>query len=109
MTELEIRASVITWAAMCVTPKDHCIGNIRKYLEASFSEVQITDITRKVRPTLRRLDRICCYYFLHPRFLTFTRRHISPDVLLNSIAGWLMLLTYDGETIHQYNRVVAVK
>jgi hypothetical protein len=34
---------------------------------------------------------------------------ISTDVLINSIAGWLMLYTFDGQNIHQYCRIVATK
>lgn len=109
MTELERYTAAIICAAMCVTPKDHYIGNTRKYLEARFSKVEITDFSRKIRPTLRRMDRICGYYFMHPGLIRFTQKFFHADVNLNSIAGWLMLLSTDGETIHQYNRVVAVK
>ena len=109
MTELERYTAAVVWAAMCVTPKDYYIGDIRKYLEASFSEVEITDITRQIRPSLRRMDRICGYYFMHPRLIRFTQRFFPIDANLTSIAGWLMLLSTDGETIHQYCRIVAVK
>lgn len=109
MTEFERRVSAITWTAMCINPSDHYIGNIRKYLEASFSEVEITDLTRKVKPTLRRIDRISCYYFMHPQLIRFTQKHFPIDANLNGIAGWLLFLTFDGETIHQYCRIVAVK
>lgn len=109
MTELERRASAVTLAAMCITTKDHYIGDIRRYLETSFSEVQVADVTQKVRPTLRRLDRICCFYFMHPRFIRFTQKHFPADANMNSIAGWLMLFTFDGENLHKYTRLVAVK
>lgn len=109
MTEFERYVAAIVWAAMCATPKDFYIGDIRKYLEASFSDVQITDITRKIRPTLRRLDRICGYYFMHPRLIRFSKKIFPADANMNSIAGWLMLLTIDGENMHQYCRIVAVK
>ncbi len=109
MTELEHRASAVAFAAMCVTQNDNYLGNIRKYLEASYSKVEITDITRKVRPTLRRLDRICSYYFMHPWLIRFSKKFFPADANLNSIAGWLMFLTADGDNINQYDRIVAVK
>ena len=109
-SDFERHAAAIKWAAMRVTPKDHYIGDIKRYLEElQFKDVEITDITEKVRPTLRRLDRISCYYFMHPKLIKRLRRWISKDVTMNSIAGWLMLLTYDGKNIHQYSRVVATK
>jgi len=37
------------------------------------------------------------------------RKLMPEDASMNSIAGWLMLYTFDGETIHQYCRVVATK
>ena len=110
MSDFEKRVSTITLAGMCVTPKDHYIGLYMDRLAAhGFTDIQVKDLTWQIRPSLRRLDRISCFYFMHPRFLDFTRRHISEDIILNSIAGWLMLLTFDGENIHQYNRIVATK
>ena len=110
MSDFEKHAAAVKWAAMRVTSKDHYIGNTRKYLEEhQFTDIEITDITEQVVPTLRRLDRISGYYFMHPGMIKRMRGKISQDVTMNSIAGWLMLLTYDGENIHQYCRVVATK
>ena len=110
MTEFEKHAAAVKWAAMRVTGKDHFIGSTKKYLEAhQFTDIEITDLTENVAPTLRRLDRISGYYFMHPGMIKRMRPFISRDVTMNSIAGWLMLLTYDGERIHQYCRVVATK
>lgn len=110
MSDFEKHAAAVKWAAMRVTSKDHYIGNTRKYLEEhQFTDIEITDITKQVVPTLRRLDRISGYYFMHPGMIKRMRNKISQDVTMNSIAGWLMLLTYDGENIHQYCRVVATK
>lgn len=110
MTDFEKNASAITLAAMRVTSKDQYIGNIHDYLEQhQFMDIEITDMTQAIRPTLRRLDRVSCYYFMHPRMIKFMKKRLSQDVTMNSIAGWLMLYTFDGENIHQYCRIVATK
>ena len=108
MTAFERRVSAICFAAMCVTSRDQYIGSIRQYLEANrFSHVEITDVTQEVRPTLRKLDSTSGYFFGHPRLIRFAKRFFPLDATLNAIAGWLMLLTFDG--IHRYYRVVAEK
>ena len=110
MSEFEKRTAAIKWASMRVTSKDHYIGDTRKYLEAhQYTDIEIADLTEQVKPTLRRLERFSCYYFMHPKMIERMRNRISQDVTMNSIAGWLMPLTYDGENIHQYCRVVATK
>lgn len=110
MSELERRAAAVTYAAMCVTASDQYIGNTKKYLEQhGFSPIEITDVSFKIRPNLRRLDRISCYFFTHPRLIRFARRHLPIEATLNAIAGWLMLYVTDGEHIYQYDRVVAEK
>jgi len=65
-------------------------------------------VTQQIRPTLRRLDRIACYTFMHPRFMRFMQRHYSQDVMINAISGWLMLFTVDGH-LQEYDRIVARK
>ena len=110
MTDFEKKVSAITLAAMRVTTKDQYIGNTQKYLEQhQFTDIEVTDMTQAIRPTLRRLDRISCYFFMHPRMIKRMRKLMPEDASMNSIAGWLMLYTFDGETIHQYCRVVATK
>ena len=112
MSASEIRTSDIAWAAMCVTPHDQYAGDMKKYLAAhSFTDIEMTDLTEEVRPTLRRLDRICGYFFMHPRLVKFARRFLPYDAVMNSIAGWLMLytITSDERRIHQYCRFVATK
>jgi ubiquinone/menaquinone biosynthesis C-methylase UbiE len=110
MTDFEKRVSAITLASMRITPKDQYIGNLGKYLARNgFKDVEITDLTHAIRPSLRRLDRICCYYFMHPKFMKFIRHFVSQDADNNAIGGWLMFLTFDAENFHQYNRTVATK
>ena len=95
---------------MRVTAKDQYLGNTLKYLEQHrFAGVEVTDMTQAIRPTLRKLDRVSCYYYTHPRINKFLTKLVSQDVIINSIAGWLMLFTFDGENIHQYCRIVATK
>ncbi len=110
MTDFQKRVSAITLAGMRVTPNDHYIGNTRRYLERNgFTDIEISDLTEKIRPNLRRLERISRFYFDHPRLVKVLRKSIAEDATINSIAGYLMLLTFDGKTIHQYNRIVARK
>ena len=42
-------------------------------------------------------------------FLKILKKWLSYDVTINSIAGSLMLFTFDGENIHRYCRIVATK
>lgn len=110
MTDFEKRTSAITMAAMRVTAKDQYIGDMRRNLEQHlFTDIEVTDMTQAIKPTLRNLDRVSCYYFTHPRMIKMLGWFISTDVLINSIAGWLMLYTFDGQNIHQYCRIVATK
>lgn len=110
MTDLQKRASAITLAAMRITHKDHHLNDVIRYLgQHQFTDVEVTDMTRNIRPTLRNLERVSNYYFNHPRLLKFLKKWISEDVTINSIAGWLMLYTFDGENIHRYCRIVATK
>jgi hypothetical protein len=48
-------------------------------------------------------------WFRHPKIARFMRLFIRKEAEQNSIAGWLMLLTFDGERMLQYDRVTAVK
>lgn len=110
MSDFEKKASAITLAGMRVTAKDQFVGDTLKYLELhQFTGVDMLDMTQAIRPTLRKLDRVSCYYFMHPRVNKFLSKWISQDVIINSIAGWLMLYTFDGENIHRYCRIVATK
>lgn len=110
MTEFERRASAICLAGMSLTRKDQCICYRRKYLEDNgFEDIQIEDLTHKTIPTLRRLDRISCYYFMHPGMIKRLSKWISQEVTRNSISGWLLLYTFDGTDIHQYNQIIATK
>lgn len=109
MTEFERRFTSIACAGMRVTTKDQYIGNIPLYLEKhGFGDIEICDVTQQIRPTLRRLDRVACYAFMHPRFLRFCQRHFAPDVMINAVSGWLMLFTVDGH-LQEYDRIVARK
>ena len=112
MSELERYASALSCTAMCVTPNDQYIGDMGKYLEAqSFTDIEMTDLTEKVRPTLRRLDRISCRFFTHPRMVKTALKFLPADAVINSVAGWLILytITSDERRIHQYNRIVATR
>ena len=110
MTELEIRASAITLAAMRVTAEDQCIADMKRYLKKhQFSQIEITDLTEAIKPSLYRLERPSEFYFSHRRVLEILKKVLPYDATINGIAGWLMPLTFDGENIHQYNRVVATK
>jgi ubiquinone/menaquinone biosynthesis C-methylase UbiE len=110
MSDIERRASRLTWAAMRVPFNDIYVGDMRRYFdELLFKDVSFTDLSVKIRPTLRKLDRTSCYYYTHPRLMKLLRRFISEDVTMNSIAGWLMLLTFDGTNIHKYCRIIATK
>ena len=109
MTDFERHVAAIACAGMRVTTKDQYIGNIPVYLEKhGFEEIEILDVTQQIRPTLRRLDRVSCYTFMHPRLLRFLQRHLSSDVMINAISGWIMLYTVDGH-LQEYDRIVARK
>lgn len=110
MSEFERYISTVTLAAMRVTANDQYIGDMKKYLKKhNFSQIEITDLTQEIVPSLTRLERISKYYYEHPLFLKTLKSIISHDATINSIAGWLMSLTFDGKNIHQYNRIVATK
>lgn len=110
MSDFEKRVSAITLAAMRVTAKDQFIGNMTRYMDQhQFRDIDVTEMTQAIRPTLRNLDRVSCRYFAHPKLIKTLRRFISLDVTMNSIAGWLMLYTFDGQNIHRYCRIVATK
>lgn len=110
MSDFEKRVSAITLAAMRVTAKDQFIGNMTRYMDQhQFRDIDVTEMTQAIRPTLRNLDRVSCRYFAHPKLVKTLRKFISLDVTMNSIAGWLMLYTFDGQNIHRYCRIVATK
>ena len=110
MSDFEKRVSAITLAAMRVTAKDQFIGNMTRYMDQhQFRDIDVTEMTQAIRPTLRNLDRVSCRYFAHPKLIKTLRMFISFDVTMNSIAGWLMLYTFDGQNIHRYCRIVATK
>ena len=110
MSEFEIFVSRTTLAAMRVTGMGQYIGDSLEYLtRAGFAPPEVTDLTERIRPTLRRLERLSGAYFRRPGLIRAIRKIIPEDAAMNSIAGWLMNLTFDGKTIHQYNRVLAVK
>lgn len=110
MSDFQKRVSAITLAAMRVTAKDQFIGNMTRYMDQhQFRDIDVTEMTQAIRPTLRNLDRVSCHYFTHPRMIKTLGKCISKDVTMNSIAGWLMLYTFDGENIHRYCRIVATK
>ena len=59
MTDLQKRASAITLAAMRITHKDHHLNDVIRYLgQHQFTDVEVTDMTRNIRPTLRNLERV---------------------------------------------------
>ena len=110
MTEFEKHVSMITTTAMCLPPNGHYIGDYEKYmLKYGFKTVEITNLTSEAMPSIKRIARLSNYYFNHPRFLKTLRATIDKDATMNSIAGWLMPLTFDGENIHEYGRIVATK
>lgn len=110
MTGRQKYISAITLAGMRVTSKDNYIGNMKKYLvRNNFVAIKITDMTERIHPTLQKLERIAKFYFTHPIFANLLRRTISDYATQNSISGYLMPLTFDGRTIHQYNLVEAKK
>ena len=110
MTDFEKKVNRIALAAMCVTDRDLCIGDTERYLKDNgFKDIEITDLTEQITPSLRRLDSLSGKWFRHPEFMSFMRHFISEKASQNSIAGWLMLEAFDGERLLQYDRVVAVK
>lgn len=110
MTEFEKQVSSITLAAMRVTDKGQYIDDMKKNLEhCGFSQIKITDLTKEIMPSLLRLQRVSRYYYNHPVLLRFLKLIIPKNATMNSIAGWLMPLTFDGKNIHQYNQIVATK
>ncbi|MBR6505649.1 methyltransferase domain-containing protein [Candidatus Saccharibacteria bacterium] len=110
MTDFEKRVSSFTLASMRVTDVGQYIGDMKKILAKSgFSQIEVTDLTKQIRPSLLRLERLSGYYFNHPALLRFLKATIPRDATMNSIAGWLMPLTFDGRNIHQYNRIVGTK
>ena len=110
MNDLEYKVAYLVWTTTRVYSKDMYIGDMGRYLEElHYEDIEVTDLTEKARPTLRRLDRISCYYFMHPRFMKFLRRFLPDEVTMNLICGWLMLWSADSQTIHNYSRLVATK
>ena len=62
MSDIERRASRLTWAAMRVPFNDIYVGDMRRYFdELQFKDVSFTDLSEKIRPTLRRLDSKSCF------------------------------------------------
>lgn len=110
MSAFEKHVSALTLAAMRVTAEDQYIGDMKKYLEKHhFVKIEVTDLTAKIAPSLARLGRLSEYYFNHPLLLKTLKATLPYDATMNSIAGWLMPLTFDGKNIHQYNRILATK
>lgn len=110
MTDFEKRVCFLVWAATRLYSRDMCIGDMSKYLEElHYKDIEVTDLSMAVRPNLRRLDRISCYYFMHPRLMKFIRRFVADEVTMNSIVGWLTFFTTDGVRYHCYARIVATK
>lgn len=110
MSVFNKHVSAITLAGMRVTSEDQYIGDTKKYLKASgFSNIAISNLTKKIHPNLERLERISKIYFDHPKFAKILRKFIAEDVTVNSIAGYLMRSTFDGKAIHQYDRIVSRK
>ena len=110
MSDFEQEVDRITLAAMCVTDKGLFIGETESCLKRNgFEEIEIKDLTGQIRPSLERLDLLSGKWFRHPKFMRFMRRFIREEASQNSIAGWLMLLAFDGERLLQYDRVAAVK
>jgi ubiquinone/menaquinone biosynthesis C-methylase UbiE len=59
MSDFEKRVSAITLAAMRVTAKDQFIGNMTRYMDQhQFRDIDVTEMTQAIRPTLRNLDRV---------------------------------------------------
>ncbi len=110
MTDFEQYVSSITLAAMRVTDQDQYIGNMKKYLGKNhFADIEISNLTGAIMPNLKRLERASGYYFRHPHLLKVLKIVTPHNANINSIAGWLMPLSFDGKNIHQYNRIVATK
>ncbi|MBO4720407.1 MAG: class I SAM-dependent methyltransferase [Prevotella sp.] len=110
MTDFEKRVAFLIWTSTRVNSKDMCIGDIVRYIEElHYKNVEVTDLSKQIRPTLRRLDRICTYYYMHPRFMKFLRKFIADEVTMNSIFGWLTFFSTDGEKFGCYARIVATK
>ncbi len=110
MTDFEKRVSAITFATMRLPAEDQYIGDVKKYLARhQFSQIDTVDLTEKIVPSLARLERYSEYYFHHRLFLKTLKKVLPYDANINGIAGWLMPLTFDGENVRQYNRIVATK
>lgn len=110
MSDFEKRISSFTLAGMRVTDLDQYIGDFKKYLEeAGAKDIEITDLTENIMPNLKRLAKISRLYCTHPLLLRVLKTVLAEDVTINSIAGFLMDLTFDGKNIHAYYRVTAKK
>ena len=110
MTDFEKDVNKLILASMCVTEEDLFIGDTKKYLERNdFDEIEITDLTEQIRPSIARHEWLFGKWFRHPDIMRFFRHFINENANQNSIAGWMMNLAFDGKRLLQYDRVTAIK
>lgn len=77
--------------------------------QASLLALDVTedvDLTEAILPNLHRLERAASRYFSHPRLARLSTRALSPGLLANAIAGYLMPLNI-GLGAHTYRLVAA--
>ena len=110
MTDFEKRASSVALAGMRVTDQDQCVLDLVEYLkQAGMQNIEVSNLTQKIMPNLKRLAKISKLYFTHPLLLRILNFTIAEDARINGISGYLINLTFDGERIHGYYRITAKK
>lgn len=110
MSEFEKTVSSIALAGMRVTNLDHYIGDYKQYLKnAGAEDIEVKDLTENIKPSLKRLAKFSRLYFTHPLLVKSLKIFLAEDANINSIAGFLMDLTFDGKNIHVYHRITAKK
>ena len=110
MSDFEKTVSSITLAGMRVTDKDQYIGDFKNYLKIlGAKNIEAVNLTQNIVPNLKRLAKISKLYYTHPILVKILKILLPEDVTINSVAGFLMDLTFDGEQIHAYYRVTAKK
>ena len=109
MKKYEKCAYALTMSAMKTPYRGQQIDKFVKDLkDAGFTMVNVENLTEKIRPSVKKLERCAKIYFQRP-VLKILQKLIVEDATMNGITGYLMDLVFDGKRIGQYNRIVAVK
>ena len=109
MSELRRYCDDVLLYSMRVPSEDFYIGDAIGYMKsAGITDVQAVNITNKVLPSAKRLERISAKYFNRPYLVRILSALISSEVTLNSIAGYMFYPCYKCNIL-QYYRVTAKK